>query len=208
MSGPLVSASAAFVAKNSRKPPFAIEQSLRFDGSSKLSRTNGSGGNLRTFTQSFWVKRTGTTTDVIFEAWGSTTDWATTAFATGLLSQNRVSGTTYGINTANVNINYRDFSAWYHVVISYNNAVPTLYVNGSEVSTPNNNSSDWHFLRNGYPMTIGARSINDEYLDGYLAEVHFVDGTALDQYDFGEFDNTGVWRPIEVSGLTYGSQGF
>jgi hypothetical protein len=193
---------------NGVSAPYEIEQSLRFDGSSKLSRTNGSGGNLRTFTQSFWVKRTGTTTDVIFEAWGDTNNWATTAFATGLLSQNRVSGTTYGINTANVGISYRDFGAWYHVVISYSNAVPTLYVNGSEVSTPNNNSSDWHFLRNGYPLTIGARSTNEEFLDGYLSEIHFVDGTALAATDFGEFNADGVWVPKEVSGLTYGTNGF
>ena len=58
MSGPLVSASAAFVAKNSRKPPYAIEQSLRFNNgdSAHLHRTPSSAGSQTTFTLSVWVK--------------------------------------------------------------------------------------------------------------------------------------------------------
>jgi hypothetical protein len=42
---------------------------------------------------------------------------------------------------------------------------------------------------------------------GLMAEVHFIDGTAYDASYFGE-TRDGVWVPKEVTGLTYGSNGF
>ena len=42
---------------------------------------------------------------------------------------------------------------------------------------------------------------------GQLAEVHFIDGTAYDASYFGE-TRDGVWVPKEVTGLTYGNNGF
>jgi hypothetical protein len=45
--------------------------------------------------------------------------------------------------------------------------------------------------------------------DGYMAEVVLIDGTALEPTSFGEFDeDTGIWKPIDVSGLTFGTNGF
>jgi len=44
-------------------------------------------------------------------------------------------------------------------------------------------------------------------MDGYLADVHFIDGTALTASSFGEFDDNGVWVPIAYSG-SYGTNGF
>ena len=38
------------------------------------------------------------------------------------------------------------------------------------------------------------------YFDGYLADVHFVDGQALAPTDFGEFDDNNVWQPKEYAG--------
>ena len=40
-----------------------------------------------------------------------------------------------------------------------------------------------------------------------MAEVTFVDGTALDASSFGETKN-GVWIPKDTSGLTFGTNGF
>ena len=42
----------------------------------------------------------------------------------------------------------------------------------------------------------------------YIAEAHFIDGTALTPTSFGESGDYGEWKPIEVSGLTYGTNGF
>jgi hypothetical protein len=45
------------------------------------------------------------------------------------------------------------------------------------------------------------------YFNGYLADIHFIDGQALDPTSFGEFDTNGVWQPIAYSG-SYGTNGF
>ena len=47
--------------------------------------------------------------------------------------------------------------------------------------------------------------------DGYMAEVVFQDGVAhTGAGDFGEFDSDSptIWKPKDVSGLTFGSNGF
>jgi hypothetical protein len=54
---------------------------------------------------------------------------------------------------------------------------------------------------------IGRLQGSTYYHNGYLAEVNFIDGTALDPTDFGEFDDNGVWRPIEYTG-SHGTNGF
>ena len=46
-----------------------------------------------------------------------------------------------------------------------------------------------------------------DYFDGYLAEMHGVDGTALDQNSFGEFNSSGIWIPKEYEG-SHGTDGF
>ena len=51
------------------------------------------------------------------------------------------------------------------------------------------------------------RTTNAYYLDGYLAEVNFIDGQALTPSSFGTYDTNGVWQPIKYSG-TYGTNGF
>jgi hypothetical protein len=47
-------------------------------------------------------------------------------------------------------------------------------------------------------------------MDGYLAEVCFIDGQNLAPSSFGEFDSNSprIWRPIDVSTLTFGTNGF
>jgi len=45
------------------------------------------------------------------------------------------------------------------------------------------------------------------YFDGYMTEIHFVDGTAKAQTDFGEFNDNAVWIPKKYTG-TYGTNGF
>jgi hypothetical protein len=54
--------------------------------------------------------------------------------------------------------------------------------------------------------TIGQFVSGGEYLDGYIAEVNFIDGTALAASDFGEF-KSGVWVAKEYTG-SYGTNGF
>ncbi len=60
-------------------------------------------------------------------------------------------------------------------------------------------------------MQIGrtnTNSSNQNYGDGYITEVNFIDGQALTPSSFGETDAvTGVWKPKKYAG-TYGTNGF
>jgi len=46
--------------------------------------------------------------------------------------------------------------------------------------------------------------------DGYMAEFCMIDGLQLGPTSFGEFDEDSptIWKPIDVSGLTFGNNGF
>jgi hypothetical protein len=114
---------------------------------------------------------------------------------------------------------FRDVGAWYHIVFSAdtNNATPQnrfrCWINGVEVTAWDVNStisSGYSFAYNGaYLHGIGAYTYsgNGLPLDGYLADVYFVDGQPLTPTDFGAFDGNNYWTPKAYTG-TYGTNGF
>ena len=91
-----------------------------------------------------------------------------------------------------------------------------MWINGTQVTSfstetyPNQNTDGSINLVSGsYQHRIATYSGSSNFFDGYLAETVFIDGTALDPTSFGEFDeDTGIWKPIDVSGLTFGTNGF
>ena len=121
---------------------------------------------------------------------------------------------------------YRDYSAWYHVVAVWDTANATagdrmkLYVNGEEVTDfsvdtqPSLNAkSIWGKKNDGtdgnVTHTIGAfynyYTGFSQGLNGYMAEIHWVEGQALTPTDFGVYDNdSGIWKPKAFTG-TLGS---
>ena len=204
---------------------YEIEQSLRFNSadSAYLNRTPSSSGNRRTWTWSGWCKvgKPGESTyRSLMEAFtGSNDVYNTLAYSSGQFWVNQDNGSG-GVMTVYTTGVYRDPSAWYHTVFSVDTTQATatnrvkIYINGVQVpvtfsGAPSQNLDTW--INGAYAHRIGARwngPNSTSNFEGYLAEVHFIDGSALDPEDFGEFDNNGVWRPIEVSGLTYGTNGF
>jgi len=124
---------------------------------------------------------------------------------------------------------YRDYSAWYHIVAVWDTANGTagnrmrLYVNGEEVTSfstdtqpSQNEKSIWGKKNDGtdgnVAHTIGAyynaSSGFAQGFNGYMAEVHWVEGQALAASDFGEYDSdTGIWIPKQYSG-SHGTNGF
>jgi hypothetical protein len=114
----------------------------------------------------------------------------------------------------------RDPSAWYHLCFQWDTTQVTaadrnkIYINGIETSygTQTNYDADdaasWN--ASGYVLRIGSRDSSDNYIDGYMAEVCLIDGLALAPTEFGEFDSDSptIWKPIDVSGLTFGNNGF
>jgi len=101
----------------------------------------------------------------------------------------------------------RDPSAWYHVVLKVTSGTGIIYINGEEAKTGISVPS----FSSGESMNIGAYvygSTVNYHFDGYMADIHFTDGTAYAASTFGETDTTGVWVPKIQPSVTYGTNGF
>ena len=114
---------------------------------------------------------------------------------------------------------FRDPSAWYHLVFTYDSTQSTaanrvkLYVNGvsqsfsdtgyTSMSQNQNSNSDQGSFYLNRQVTWGSGTSNE----AYFAETIFVDGTGYAASDFGEEKN-GVWIPKDPSGLSFGNNGF
>jgi hypothetical protein len=107
---------------------------------------------------------------------------------------------------------FRDVSAWYHFVFyaDYANTTFKLYVNNVEQTLSYSSSvinADGQ-INAAIAHQIGSIGGSSAYFDGYLTEIHFIDGQALTPSSFGETDLiTGVWKPKKYAG-TYGTNGF
>jgi len=188
-----------------------IDQSLRFDAEGYLTRNTGEAGNTTVYTTSFWVKRSGLTShQYIFSAgpWNGGNNFEGIRFVNDdtLRAILTVSNSTVANFTTNAK--FRDVSAWYHIVWQRNGQAYKIYVNGTEqtYSTSTFSSNPNGYLTADTEQLISGRLDHAQDLNGYLAEFHFVDGSALDPTSFGETKD-GVWIPKAYSG-SYGTTGF
>ena len=208
---------------------YDVANSCRFDdgSSSYLHKTPSSGGNRRTFTFSTWFKRgTGFGNEQAIFTGGNDAN-ASGFFTIYFTTNDRIdahfwNGSSFDSVTPNGVL--RDSSAWTHIVVAVDTTQATdsnrikWYINGTEQTslystdypTQNHEFNVNHTAimqvgvrRNGSGALIG-------YYDGYLAETVLIDGTQLDATSFGEFDSDSptIWKPKDVSGLTFGTNGF
>jgi hypothetical protein len=198
---------------------YDVANSCRFnDGSSDyLNKTFGTpGGGIYKWTYSFWVKRSSLGEKAITAPYYSGSFNGIIRFTSGdaLEVYDYRSGMILQKITSRL---FRDLSAWYHIVVSNDNSVASpeteIYVNGvkeTSFSTTNEYSqNETNSFNNDYPNYIGQTGASSQYFDGYISEFVYIDGTALDPTSFGEFDeDSGIWKPIDVSGLTFGDNGF
>ena len=202
---------------------FDVANSCRFndDDSAYMHKTPGGAGNRRKFTISAWVKRGQVTTNsFIFSAWTADNDAG--HFAFGFESAERLTVDTYSTNLLTTTRTFTDPSAWYHVVCAIDTENDTannrvrLYVNGVEetsFATRNNPTEDVDLqANNAVIQAVGTNYYNSQgnvFYDGYMAEFCMIDNQQLTPTSFGEFDSdSGIWKPIDVSGLTFGTNGF
>jgi hypothetical protein len=195
-----------------------IDQSIRFNDNdtAHMTRTFGS-GNQKVWTMSFWVKRAnlGTGQRIISRRTGGGSTTATMGFLVTTDQFDFYDPSNGGqLITDAV---FRDSSAWYNFVINYeaSNSIQSerlrIYVNGTrQTFTTNVAISDANGNFNAAVVhAIGKYQYNNtEYLDGYLAEIVWIDGTALDPSSFGEYNSSGIWIPKDVSSLSFGTNGF
>ena len=201
---------------------FNVANSCRFNraDSADMTFSMSSGGSTTKFTKSFWIKRCKTgeqhyiydnsgTTQIFFHFRDSDKIgfgiFNSGAYSTELISTQL----------------FRDLSAWYHIVIAvdYTNGTQALrariYVNGTEITAfdtgtrPSNNTTTFDTFNSSKTHYIGSNASSNHYINGYLAEVVHIDGQQLAPDQFGEFDeDSGIWKPIDVSGLTFGTKGY
>lgn len=200
---------------------YSISRSLRFNSadSAYLSRTPASAGNRKTWTWAGWVKKCSSKNQILLSCVGSQSD--TGAFFIDFLSDDslRIIGwSTVWRKTTQV---FRDPSAWYHIVVTFDSTQATaanrirIYVNGSEVTTFSTNNAPAqntdHGINQAALHEIGRYTISSagyDYLNAYLADVHFIDGQALTPSSFTETDaTTGQLIPKAFTG-SYGSNGW
>jgi hypothetical protein len=198
---------------------YAISRSLRFNSadSAYLSQTPSTAGNRKTWTWVGWVKRSALATRQIFFSAGTTTSGGNSLFSLEFDANDKIrvadADVTAFYQSAAV---YRDPSAWLHLVLSFDstNAVSgsrvKVYVNGVEAAAGSYSAPTLNYdsqVNNNSAHAIG-RYFGGLYFSGYLADIHFIDGQALDPTSFGEFSaTTGVWVPKAYTG-SYGTNGF
>jgi hypothetical protein len=213
-------------------PDYQISRSIRFNNPDGplLERAGGAGGNRQTWTWSGWVKRSKLNTgnnNVPF-VFGASDRAAGSAYLQfgrygsdsdiDCLNFNEQSGGAYNITTE---AKFRDMSAWYHIVCAYNTTQSVasdrvkIYVNGvlqtitSGSTYPPQNLNGWLNYPT-FPDLIGAYTTTDFNLtlNGYMAEINFVDGQQLTPASFGYTESsTGVWTPLQYTG-SYGTRGY
>jgi len=201
-----------------------ISQSLRFRASNTnyLARTYGTPTNNKVWTWSAWVKRgslaladanhllLASPTDV----GGNPSTYGRLVFETDGTLRYQSALSAVATESFTSSAVYRDPSAWYHIVL-YMDAVNTTvrgYVNGTEItyaSRTNPTNTNTAINGSGNYHRIGLfRSAELRPFDGYMADVNFIDGQALDPSYFGQTSAiTGVWEPKQYSG-TYGNNGW
>ena len=200
---------------------FDVANSLRFNrgSSDNLTRSTGTATNNDKATVSFWLKRSGSNSQgIIAEDTNGSNKFAFILNSNQKIElfQETSGSTEFSVITTRV---FRDFSAWYHIVIAYDSSQGTasnrikVYVNGVQetafdTGTYPSSNVDFRFNKNSITQQIGSYE-NTAYMEGYLSEFVFIDGQQLAPDQFGEFDeDSGIWKPINVSGLTFGNNGF
>ena len=197
---------------------YEIERSVRFNSgdSAHFSRTLSSEGNKRLWTWSGWLKigKQPSNQRFIFSQRTSSSNQCNIQYSENGRFRFESGG---GKGNAFTQGQFRDPSAWYHLVVTLDSDNSTandriiIYVNGERQGldiSPTIATGD-HGINNNNAQVLGREAdTNSLEYDGYMAEVHFIDGARKAPSDFAETDSiTGEYKPIEYEG-TYGSQGW
>ena len=199
-----------------------IEQSVRFeeDAGDKLARTPSSGGNRRTWTVSFWYKKTHNDNSgnhmVPFGA--DARDGGGNYFHIRINNTDNFQFAGNGFEFI-TSAKFRDLTGWGHWVFAIDTTQGTagnrakMYFNGTQITdfsatTAPSQNTETAVNQSGIVHDLGVLGYGSNTTDfaGYVADFVLIDGTAYDSDSFGESKN-GVWIPKDPSGLTFGTNG-
>ena len=199
--------------------PHEIGQSIRYAAvdTPALTWTPGSTSNRRTFTISCWLKRglTGEHTPIFTSGANNQNYFKFVISSDDFLRVMQTESNSYKEYFVSDAV-LRDTSAWYNFVCRVDTTQGTaanrirVYQNGTLMTGTNTATiSQNHDTYVNYNVleVVGASTVNSEYTDGYYADFNKIDGTSLGPDSFGE-TKSGIWVPIDTSGLTFGTHGF
>ena len=199
--------------------------SVRFNSASSdyLNRTPSSASNRKTFTFSFWVKRTKLgDSQTIYNVRPGGDGANRLSFHVSDTFRIAIEPPSKFVYTTRV---FRDVSAWYHIVVAFDTTQGTasnrikLYVNGvQETSLVKGDGSAASYPDQNSDLDINTTNVinigrdletSSDFIGMYLSEFVFIDGQQLAPTSFGETNSqTGIWVPKSVTGLTFGTNGF
>ena len=211
---------------NTLSSGYDVANSCRFNSgdSAVLKRTHGTPTSAKKFVWSAWIKRSKLGADQYFvQNYTDGSNISMIYFRSG--DDIRIfdrHGTGDGTDTVWIsNGLFRDISAWYHILLKVDTTQSTdsnrlkVYINGVQdtgngITYPALNANmNFTSASASNRHSIAATSDGYNYFGGYLCEVVLIDGTSPDHTDFGEFDSdSGIWKPIDVSELTFGNNGY
>ena len=199
---------------------FDVANSLRFNrGSADHLTRSVSASSTTKATYSVWFKKTINGVEQCLYAIDDGTNEVRINFTTSDTIQvfHYASGYTYQVATNRV---FRDPSAFYNIMIVVDTTQGTdtnrvkIYVNGVQETSlattnyPSQNTDSFFFQSATLYLGVEENGSSNP-IDGYIAENIVCQGQALTPTDVGEFDeDSGIWKPIDVSGLTFGTNGF
>ena len=212
---------------------YDVDNSLRLNSgdSPYMHKVKSSNDEVSTATFSAWVKRSklGANQRIVSHMTNGFADYFYFRFNSSDVFEFAFKGSTNNIIWTTNRV-FQDVSAWYHIVARVDTTDGTagnrvrIYVNGvqetsfSASTNPDQNetfsigtTSDpivvGGLYGSGYGISSGSTS---EHFGGYIAELVVCEGQSLGPTSFGEFDEDtpNVWKPKDVSGLTFGTNGF
>ena len=189
-----------------------IEKSLRFNrsGSHRINFTAASEGNRRIWTKSFWIKRTSEDRRMLHAYYIGSGDVAAIEFQDNgnFAIYDYYGGYRMYMQTS---AKFRDCTAWTHFVVSLDTPQSTsserikIYVNGSRVTAFDTATYPSQNLEVSFNQNVleawGTEGTNQRlHFDGYLTDIWYIDGQALDPSHFGFTESqTGIWKPKNYS---------
>ena len=187
-----------------------IEKSLRFNGDDTYltKASTSTTGNRSKWTWSAWVKRTllGSVQD-LYSAYDPRGFYNIIRFGT----DDQLNFQSNSAAIKKTNRKFRDTTGWYHIVVVIDTPNTTaadrviIYVNGSRETFETDNQvlpSEIFAFNQAHVHTLGVYADGSNYnFDGYMADIHFRDGEALDPTYFGFTESqTGMWLPKPYTG--------
>jgi len=210
---------------------YEIDQSIRFNksASAQMTRTFGTPTDRNKFTYAFWMKACSESNGYCLET--NVTGGVT--FSGLVFNGGSMQVFDFTSGTGNIDVRttftsgigkFRDYTAWYHAMFVYDSDQGTaadrlkFFVNGRQFpsaslvgasgGSPTFPSSGFNSSFNASGVVHRISSNVNGKVDGYMADIYFIDGQALTPSSFGEFSSTtGEFVPIKYEGA-FGNNGF